>query len=438
MPCLHHSAFDKHMQILVNVSKQCSEETLKNARVEVEKAHSDTLDIVKPIDIGVSYDGAWQKRGFTSKYGVGCVIEVVTGLVIDYVVLSKYCRICQRKISELGRNSPQFNEWFAIHKPKCQANFDGSSPAMETEAAAILWKRSENLGFRYISVISDGDSKAFDHISSLNVYGENVTIDKQECVNHVAKRLGTALRNLVKDSSKVKITLGGKKHGSLKGKTIDKLCQYYRNAIINNLDNTDKMREAIYATLDHCRSSDDEPRHDKCPPGSDSWCFYQRDLYNKLKPRRHSEGIKTPLSEAVYSRMLPIYKRLSNEKLLKRCSLGKTQNANESLHSVIWSKCQKTTFQAKRRLDAAVGEAISVYNEGSFTSMTNLLEKAGVSPGMNTAVLAKKKDSHRLKLRKAREADKYKQYKKLVKAAQIEEEERKIEEEGRMYGAGDF
>jgi len=31
MPCLHHSAFDKHMRQLVVVSKQCSEECLKNA-----------------------------------------------------------------------------------------------------------------------------------------------------------------------------------------------------------------------------------------------------------------------------------------------------------------------------------------------------------------------------------------------------------------------
>lgn len=441
MPCLQQSAFGKHVKALVDVSKQCAEECLKNARVEVEKAYSEiehTFDNAKPINIGVSYDGSWQKRGFTSKYGVGCVIEVITGLVIDYVVLSKYCRVCQKKKTEVDENSPQFKIWFDGHKPVCQANYEGSSPAMETEAAEILWKRSESLGFRYVSVISDGDLKSFDHVSALNVYGDDITIEKQECVNHVAKRLGKGLRNLVQDCKKAEVTLGGKKHGSLKVQTIDKLSQYYRNAIINNLDDTGKMRTAIYATLDHCRSTDDKPYHDKCPSGCDSWCFYQRDLHNNVAPKKHSEVIKTPINEKVYKHMLPIYKRLSDEQLLKRCSLGKTQNANESLHSVIWSKCPKVTFSARRRLEAAVGEAISVYNEGYLITMANILEKAGVSPGLNTSRYAQKKDSHRLRLRKAREDGKYKEYRRRVKAAQVAEEEKRIAEEGTMYGAGEF
>lgn len=213
MPCLQQSSYNKHIKSLVGFSIQSTEECMKKARIEVEKAYcniENTLDIAKPIDIAVSYDGSWQKRGFTSKYGVGCVIEVITGLVIDYVVLSKYCRVCQQKKTEMKAPSPEYTLWFDSHKPLCQANYDGSSPAMETEAAGILWKRSESLGFRYVSLISDGDSKSFDHVSSLNVYGDNVKIDKQECVNHVAKRLGTGLRNLVKNSSKMKVTLGGK------------------------------------------------------------------------------------------------------------------------------------------------------------------------------------------------------------------------------------
>ena len=39
------------------------------------------------IDIRVSFDGTWQKRGFTSLYGVGICIDVLTGYVVDYVVL---------------------------------------------------------------------------------------------------------------------------------------------------------------------------------------------------------------------------------------------------------------------------------------------------------------------------------------------------------------
>ena len=44
----------------------------------------------QPVPITVSFDGTWQKRGHTSMYGVAVVIGIVTGLVVDYVVLSTY------------------------------------------------------------------------------------------------------------------------------------------------------------------------------------------------------------------------------------------------------------------------------------------------------------------------------------------------------------
>ena len=44
--------------------------------------------------IRVSCDGSWSKRGHTSIYGFVSVIEMTTGLVIDFVVLSKWCKIC--------------------------------------------------------------------------------------------------------------------------------------------------------------------------------------------------------------------------------------------------------------------------------------------------------------------------------------------------------
>ncbi|GFY20988.1 transposable element Tcb2 transposase [Trichonephila clavipes] len=45
---------------------------------------------------------------------------------------------------------------------------------------------------------------------------------QKECINHVSKRLGTALRQTVKDWRVKGVTLGGKKRGSLKEETIRK------------------------------------------------------------------------------------------------------------------------------------------------------------------------------------------------------------------------
>lgn len=44
----------------------------------------------KIIDFSVSYDGSWHRGDFTSKYGVGCCIEVKIGLLINYEVLYKF------------------------------------------------------------------------------------------------------------------------------------------------------------------------------------------------------------------------------------------------------------------------------------------------------------------------------------------------------------
>ncbi len=47
---------------------------------------------------------------------------------------------------------------------------------------------------RYVAVISDGDSKAYNSIEKEKVYGD-IQISKKECINHVAKRVGKLLRD---------------------------------------------------------------------------------------------------------------------------------------------------------------------------------------------------------------------------------------------------
>ena len=54
-------------------------------------------DFKGPVPITVSFDGTWQKQDHTSMYGVATVIEVVTGLVVDYALLSTYCHSCNLK-----------------------------------------------------------------------------------------------------------------------------------------------------------------------------------------------------------------------------------------------------------------------------------------------------------------------------------------------------
>ena len=49
------------------------------------------------IEIAVSFDGTWPKRGFSATFGVGFVISADSGQVLDYEFASKICVQCSRK-----------------------------------------------------------------------------------------------------------------------------------------------------------------------------------------------------------------------------------------------------------------------------------------------------------------------------------------------------
>ena len=57
---------------------------------------------------------------------------------------------------------------------------------LEMKAEELLWDRSTNRDFRYTTMLSDGEARTFNHLSSLQVYGD-VELQKEECINHVAK-----------------------------------------------------------------------------------------------------------------------------------------------------------------------------------------------------------------------------------------------------------
>ena len=77
----------------------------------------------------------------------------------------------------------------AKHKEVCTINHSGSSNAMEVAAAKKIQERSTNGPLHYVTMLSDCDSKAYDAVTNMKPYG-NKLVKKEECVNHVAKRLG--------------------------------------------------------------------------------------------------------------------------------------------------------------------------------------------------------------------------------------------------------
>ena len=72
-----------------------------------------------------------------------------------------------------------------------------------------------------------------------------------------------------------------------------------------------------------------------------------------------------------------MYERMSDTNLLKWMEKGKTQNTNECLHSVIWSRCQKTVFIGKHKLHGATASAIASFNEGS-SDLSQVMQKMAI------------------------------------------------------------
>lgn len=196
---------------------------IHSAYAEIDPDLRDALDKGETpvIDISVSFDGTWHKRGYTSLHGVGVCIDVLTGLVIDYEILSKYCHACKLKEAQ---NLPddELALWKEQHSNDCCVNHEASSKSMEQTAASIKWGRSlRKYNFRYTEMLSDGDSAAYATVRDEKPYGDTV-VDKLECLNHAHKRMGTALRKLAKEER-----LGGKGVGRLTEKKCDDLQNYY-------------------------------------------------------------------------------------------------------------------------------------------------------------------------------------------------------------------
>lgn len=140
------------------------------------------------VNAAVTYDGSWPTKGHTSKHGFAAAIDILSGYILDYDIVSTYCLVCKIAAEELGSDSPDFYYWYLGHASDCAVNHKGSSGGMETTIAEIIWKRSVNYGFRFTTMLSDGDSKTFKHLNSLNIYGSDFPLTKEECVNHVSKR----------------------------------------------------------------------------------------------------------------------------------------------------------------------------------------------------------------------------------------------------------
>lgn len=129
------------------------------------------------------------------------------------------------------------------------------------------------------------------------------------------------------------------------------------------------MKRAVMATYRHVTSTDNNPDHSLCPTGRDSWCRHNSAVARGESAPKHSYNLPKDVARA----LLPVYERLSERKLLERCFRGKTQNSNESFHSVIWNLVPKERHSSLFAVEAAVAEAVLHFNTGSQHAAAKIL-----------------------------------------------------------------
>lgn len=379
------------------------------------KAASEIIAESGTRDIIVGIDGTWQRRGYVSHNGVVAAASPTTGKIIDIEVLSNHCTGCNLK------------------KPnhKCTKNYEGTSGGMESEGAKRMFLRSMGeRGVRYTKYLGDGDSKGYKVVCDSKPYGENIAVEKLECIGHVQKRLGSRLRKLKKDMSGKKLSdgrgLGGA--GRLTDAEIDLLQRYYGLAIRRNCNNVEDMKKAVWSSYFHKLSTDKKSQHELCPKGADSWCGYQ-----KAKISGEAYSHKHSLPSAVLLAIKPIYKDLTDVNLLRKCLHGYTQNVNESYNNCVWERIPKTVFVNSDTLLIGACDAVLTFNDGAI-ARTLVLNDMGLKYGVNTREALSRIDKTRVyhAQRAAQSASKDAR----TKRRQAEKRKRQEEEDADDYGPG--
>ena len=141
---------------------------------------------------------------------------------------------------------------------------------------------------------------------------------------------------------------------------MNKLQSLYGIALRQNVGKTvHQLKVAVGAVLYHCTEfNNSESCPQFCPRGPDTWCKYWKD------PENYQE--KKGMSIVIHQLIKPIFTDPSNESLLLKCLQGKTQNANESINSIIWTKCPKNIYVQGNVLKMGVALAVINFNNRNW------------------------------------------------------------------------
>ena len=158
------------------------------------------------------------------------------------------------------------------------------------------------------------------------------------------------------------------------------------------MDDFENMKKSIWVIFKHIIKDDSKSMEEPRSQTTDMWFKF---WHKKIHGSKTYEGVNR-LPNVFLKELKPIFTRLSDDALLKRCLHGLTQNQNEAINGVLWANCPKTKFCGVRKVELVVCETICKFNTGAEGRMS-ILEAIRVKPGRNMLTGFRKDDDDRVK-----------------------------------------
>ena len=362
---------------------QVSQESMSLAALDVRSRENAVPSKVPgAMNCDVSFDASWHRRGHYSNQGFAAAIDAVTNKVLDYVLYQRVCRKCSRWSAEMRSSQPDdYSTFWAEHQLECAANFTGSSQSMEGAGALELWKRSvAKNNLVYSTYIGDGDSSSFKNLLQADPYKGIEIVRKEECLGHVQKRLKQHLKT--KSNAFPKIS-------ALK---VERVGQLYALVVVQNRGKTPlEIHTALLNLLQHFVED-----HENCPCSLDSWCYFQK----RRAENNQDSSVSLPhlrqsyLTGPEYERAKEVFNSFASMSMCGALTMGKTQNANESLHSIVWHNSPKGRHIGHKSIDASTALAVVTFNDGDI-ALSAVLSALAIPASHSTLLLLSRRDRDR-------------------------------------------
>ena len=195
--------------------------------------------------------------------------------------------------------------------------------------------------------------------------GIDLKIRRIECLAHVMRTMMNKLVKSEMEASKPSsVESPSNEIQYMTQQVSGNIAHLYRLALQHNDGYPIRAKTEIDAIPLHLGANDDKAsmNHRYCPIREDSWCAYQKAIYNSSNPPEHSEY----LSEALVMHIYQLFSRFryNDEGFIQTLRYGITTNRNESLHHILSEIVPKKLRATINTMKLGAALAIIRYNDG--------------------------------------------------------------------------